>query len=47
MLRLDGVLEPPSFPSRCSGQDVATNIDVERMAASFAIATPAKKTPRH
>jgi hypothetical protein len=47
MLRLDGVLEPPAFPSYCAGQDVATNIDVERMAASFAIATPAKKKPRH
>ena len=47
ILRLDGVLEPPSFPIRGSGQDAATNIDVEKMAASFAIATPAKKKPRH
>ena len=45
MLRFDGVLEPPSFPS--SVQDVATNIDIESMAASLAIATPAKKTPRN
>jgi hypothetical protein len=47
ILRLDGVLEAPSFPSQRSGKDVATNIDVERMAASFAIAAPAKKKPRH
>ena len=47
ILRLDGVLEAPSFPSQRSGRDVATNIDVERMAASFAITAPAKKKPRH
>jgi hypothetical protein len=47
ILRLDGVLEAPSFPSQRSGEDVATNLDVERMAASFAITTPAKKKPRH
>ena len=47
ILRLHGVLEPPSFPSHRSGEDVATNIDVERMAASFVITTPAKKKPRH
>ena len=47
ILRLDGVLEAPSFPSQRSGEDVATNIDVERMAASFAITAPAKKKPRH
>jgi hypothetical protein len=33
ILGLDGVLEPPSFPSHRSSQDVATNIDLERMAA--------------
>jgi hypothetical protein len=47
ILRLDGVLEAPSFPSQRSGEDLATNIDVERMAASFAITAPAKKKPRH
>ena len=47
ILRLDGVLEAPSFPSQRSGEDVATNLDVERMAASFSITTPAKKRPRH
>jgi hypothetical protein len=49
ILRLDGVLEAPSFPSQRSGEDVdvATNIDVERMAASFVITTPAKKKPQH
>ena len=47
ILRLDGVLEAPSFQSQRSGEDVATNIDVERMAASFAITTPARKKPRH
>jgi hypothetical protein len=47
ILRLDGVLEPPSFPSHRSGQDMATKIDIERMAASFVITTPAKKKPRH
>jgi hypothetical protein len=47
ILRLDGVLEAPSFPSHWSGQDVATNLNIERMAASFAITTPAKKKPRH
>jgi hypothetical protein len=46
ILRLDGVLEAPS-PSQRSGEDVATNLDVERMAASFAITAPAKKKPRH
>ena len=46
MLRLHGVLEAPSVPNR-SGEDVATNIDVERMAAPFVITTPAKKKPRH
>ena len=47
ILQLDGVLEAPSFPSQRSGEDVATNIDVERMAASLAIPTSAKKKPRH
>ena len=47
ILRLNGVLEPPSLPSHRLGQDVAANIDVERMAASFAITTPAKKKPQH
>ena len=47
ILRLEGVLEVPSFQSQRSGEDVATNLDVERMAASFAITTPAKKKPRH
>lgn len=47
ILRLDGVLEARSFPSQRSGEDVATNIDVERMATSFVITTPAKKKPRH
>jgi methylmalonyl-CoA mutase cobalamin-binding subunit len=47
ILRLDGVLEAPSFPSQRSGEDAATNLDVERMAASFTIATAAKKKPRH
>ena len=42
ILRLDGVLEAPSFR-----QYAATDLDVERMAASFAIATAAKKKPRH
>jgi hypothetical protein len=46
MLRLDGVLEPFSVPMHCLSQDVATNIEVEKMAASFTNAT-AKKTPRH
>jgi hypothetical protein len=41
------VLEPPSLPSHRLGQDVATNIDVERMSTSFVITTPAKKKPRH
>jgi hypothetical protein len=45
ILRLDGVLEAPAFPSPRSGEDVATNL--ERMAASFVITTPAKKKPRH
>ena len=44
ILRLDGVLEAPSPDHR---QYVATDLDVERMAASFAIATAAKKKPRH
>jgi hypothetical protein len=47
ILQLDGVLEAPSSPSQRSGHDVAKNIGVERMAASFAIAPPAKKKPRH
>ena len=47
ILRLDGVLEAPSFPDQRSGEDVATTIDVERMAASFGITTPARKKPRH
>jgi hypothetical protein len=47
ILRLNGVLEPPSLPSHRLGQDVATNIDVERMSTSFVITTPAKKKPRH
>jgi methylmalonyl-CoA mutase cobalamin-binding subunit len=47
ILRLDGVLEAPSFPSQRSGEEVAANIDVERMAASFAITAPGKKKPRH
>jgi hypothetical protein len=47
ILRLGGVVEPPSVPSHRSGQNVAANIDVERMAASFVITTPAKKKPRH
>jgi hypothetical protein len=47
ILRLDGVLEAPSLQSHRSGEDVATNLDVQRMAASFAITTPAKKKPRH
>jgi hypothetical protein len=47
ILRLHGVLEPPSFPIHRSGEDVTTNFDVERMAASFVITTPAKKKPRH
>jgi hypothetical protein len=42
ILRLDGVLEAPAFPSLRSGEDVATNL--ERMAASFT--TSAKKKPR-
>jgi hypothetical protein len=46
ILRLNGVLESPSLPSHRLGQDVATNIDVERMATSFVITTPAKKKPR-
>jgi hypothetical protein len=41
ILRLHGVLEAPSVLNR-SGEDVATNIDVERMAAPFVITTPAK-----
>ena len=45
ILRLDGVLEAPAFPNPRSGEDVATNL--ERMAASFAVTTPAKKKPRH
>jgi hypothetical protein len=44
ILRLDGVLEAPSTDHR---QYAATDLDVERMAASFAIATAAKKKPRH
>jgi hypothetical protein len=44
ILRLDGVLEAPSPDHR---QYAATDLDVERMAASFAIATAAKKKPRH
>jgi len=47
ILRLDGVLEPLSYLIRGSGQDTATNFDVEKMAASFAVATPARKKPRH
>jgi hypothetical protein len=47
ILRLDGVLGVPSLPSQRSGEDAATNLDVERMAASFAITTSAKKKPRH
>ena len=47
ILRLDGVLEAPSFSSQRSGEDVATDLDVERITASFAISTPAKKKPRH
>jgi hypothetical protein len=47
ILRLDGVLEAPSFSSQRSGEHLATNIDVERITASFAISTPAKKKPRH
>jgi hypothetical protein len=46
ILRLDRCLRS-LFPSQRSGEDVATNIDVERMAASFAITAPAKKKPRH
>jgi hypothetical protein len=46
MLRLHGILEAPSVPNR-SGEDVATNIDVERMATPFVITTPPKKKPRH
>ena len=45
ILRLDGVLEAPTFPDH--RQYAATDLDVERMAASFAIATAAKKKPRH
>jgi hypothetical protein len=44
ILRLDGVLEAPSFPDH--RQYAATDLDVERVA-SFAITTPAKKKPRH
>ena len=47
ILRLDGVLEAPSFSSQRSGEHLATNIDIERMAAPFAITAPAKKKPRH
>ena len=46
ILRLDGVLEAPLLSEPALGEDVATNLDVERMAASFAITTPAKKKPR-
>jgi hypothetical protein len=46
ILRLDGVLGAPSLPSQRSGEDLATNLDVERKAASFAISTPTKKKPR-
>jgi hypothetical protein len=45
MLRLDDVVEAPCFPIHC--QDVALIVDVERMAAAFAIAGQEKKTPRH
>ena len=47
ILRFDGVLEAPSFSSQRSGEHLATNIDIERMAAPFAITAPAKKKPRH
>jgi hypothetical protein len=45
ILRLDGVLEAPSFPDY--RQYAATDLDTERMAGSFAITPPAKKKPRH
>jgi hypothetical protein len=41
------VLEAPLLSEPALGEDVATNLDVERMAASFAITTPARKKPRH
>ena len=47
ILRLDGVLEPPSFPSQSSGQNVEGNSDIERIVAPLSVITPAKKTPRH
>jgi hypothetical protein len=47
ILRLDGVVEAPCFPVHCSSQDVASILDVERMAASFATTALAKKKPRH
>jgi hypothetical protein len=47
ILRLDGVQEAPLLSEPALGEDVATHVDVERMAASFAITTPAKKKPRH
>jgi hypothetical protein len=47
ILRLDGVLAAPLLSEPALGEDVATNLDVERMAASFAITAPAKKKPRH
>jgi len=45
ILRLDGVVEAPCFPVHC--QDVASILDVERMAASSATTARAKKKPRH
>jgi hypothetical protein len=47
ILRLDGVLDSTSAPTECSGQDGRRNIDVDRMGASLAVVTPAKKKPRH
>jgi hypothetical protein len=47
ILRLNGVLDAPSSPSRWPGRDEAVNLNVEKMAASFAITTPVKKKPRH
>ena len=47
ILRLDGVLDPTSAPTECSGQDVGRNIDVDRMGASLAVIPPTKKKPQH
>jgi hypothetical protein len=48
ILRLDGVQDPTSAASQCSGQDVGRNIDADTMdASSLDVVRPTKKNPRH